>query len=335
MPGTDSSEARDPARDDAVVRPTGRGNVRWRLVWAILGLCAVGAVVFGVSGVASPKPCTACHGRGVFRAETRASAHAEVRCQSCHGPSGSIGSLVFAFRQPLHAYVPRAGAAAREAAAVPDERCKSCHESALQGVVSANGIRTNHSTCAVADACTDCHSTTAHGAATRWVRSYDMDHCLECHLASGNVACDLCHEGRDVADRVKFSTFAVTHGPSWQTSHGMGNTATCTVCHQARDCAECHGAGVPHESNYVSLHSGYAALPDARCTTCHKKDFCAACHGTEMPHPEGFTAGHVKAAKSDRELCARCHDESDCKICHEKHAHPGGAIGTTTSRGEQ
>lgn len=333
MPATDSSEAQDSARGDTSVRKTGRGNGRWRLVLAVLGLCAAFVIVLRVSGVVSPKPCTACHDRGAFRAETRASGHAEVGCRSCHAPSGSIGRMVFAVQQPLHAYVPRGSAVAREAAAVPDERCRSCHEGALQGVVSANGIRTNHSTCAVGAECTDCHSTTAHGAATKWIRSYDMDRCLACHLASGNVACDLCHEGRDVADRVKFSTFAVTHGPSWQTSHGMGDSATCAVCHKAEDCADCHGAGVPHESNFVSLHSTYAAQTDARCSTCHKEAFCSACHGIEMPHPAGFTAGHVKAAKSDRDLCARCHAESDCKVCHEKHAHPGGAISAAPSPG--
>ena len=83
-------------------------------------------------------------------------------------------------------------------------------------------------------------------------------------MASDNVGCDLCHQGRDAAARVKSSAFAVTHGPKWKTTHGMGDIATCTVCHAASDCADCHGAGVPHEPNFVDVHSSYAAQP--RCT---------------------------------------------------------------------
>ncbi len=206
---------------------------------------------------------------------------------------------------------------------------RACHEQVLKGVVVANGIRINHASCATTASCTDCHSSTAHGSATRWVRSYDMDGCLECHVAvEATWTCDLCHEGRDAADRVKFAAFAVTHGPKWKTTHGMGDAATCTVCHAASDCADCHGAGVPHEPNFVDVHSSYATEGDARCASCHKDAFCNACHGTEMPHPAGFTRRHAAASKEQPDLCTRCHDKSDCTNCHVKHVHPGGAVGS-------
>jgi hypothetical protein len=327
MRGTDSSESQDPTQGASALRTDSAARNRRRLVWAAVGLavvCVLGLRVFGVVG---PKPCTSCHDLGVFRAETQASPHASVDCRRCHQPPGVVGEAVFALQRPLHAYFPRTRPADREAAAVPDQRCSACHEKALQGVVVSNGIRMNHASCAATAACTECHSSIAHGKATRWVRSYDMDVCLECHMASDNIECDLCHEGRDTAVRVKSSAFAVTHGPKWKSTHGMGDTATCTVCHTAGDCADCHGAGVPHEPKFVDVHASYAAQPNARCASCHKDAFCNSCHGTEMPHPAEFTPRHSTEAEKQPGLCTRCHAASDCTNCHLKHVHPGGASG--------
>jgi hypothetical protein len=210
---------------------------------------------------------------------------------------------------------------------VPDIRCTACHNEDLKGVVGSKGIKINHASCAAGASCTDCHSSIAHGTATKWVRSYDMDMCLECHMKTGNVACNLCHESRGAPDRVKFAGFSVTHGPQWKTMHGMGDTTTCNVCHKAKDCAACHGAGVPHEPDFVKVHASVASQPDSKCSTCHKDTFCNSCHGTPMPHPQGFTAQHVAAAKAKPDMCKRCHDPSDCTNCHVKHVHPGGSVG--------
>ena len=246
---------------------------------------------------------------------------------------GATGSVVFALRQPLHEYVPIARGDNRDAAAVPDSRCRSCHEDVFTKVVVSNGIRVNHASCASEASCTDCHSTVAHGKATGWARSYDMDGCLECHMKSDNVACDLCHEGRRDADRVK-SAFAVTHGAKWKSTHAMGNVATCTVCHSTDDCEGCHGAGVPHGANFVDVHSAYAVEADAQCATCHQEAFCTGCHGMQMPHPADFTPAHSSLVKKQGTAkCMRCHVEEDCDECHEMHVHPGGAVGTSSSGG--
>ena len=172
-------------------------------------------------------------------------------------------------KRPLHTLLPISRAVDRDAAAVPDARCVACHEADLKRVVTQRGMRINHQSCSAGVSCTDCHSAVAHGTAIRWVRSYDMDTCLDCHMTANNVACDLCHDGKVASDRVKFAEFAVTHGPKWKNTHAMGDTSTCSVCHKAGDCAECHGVGVPHEANYVDLHSSYAGQVDERCGSCH------------------------------------------------------------------
>ncbi len=334
MVEADSIESQDPRQDDGAVSTKSGRSRRWRRVWAIVGLAVLCLLALRVAGVVGPKPCASCHDRAAFQAETQSSAHAQVECQACHDvASGPIGEAVFALRGPIHAYFPRSRAAIREAAAVQDSRCLECHQNELGETVASNGIRINHASCAAAVSCTDCHSSTAHGTAIGWVRSYDMEDCLECHMVSGKVACDLCHQGRDAAVRVKTSSFAVTHGPKWQTTHGMGDIATCNVCHTAGDCANCHGPGVPHEPEFVGVHSTYAEKEDAECASCHADAFCDSCHGTEMPHPGTFTSQHVTNSKEQPDLCARCHDDSDCQNCHVKHVHPGGAVGTGATAG--
>jgi hypothetical protein len=154
-----------------------------------------------------------------------------------------------------------------------------------------------------------------------------MDRCLACHISRSKTDCDLCHKGRDRASRIDSPTFAVTHGPNWRSTHGMGDGATCTVCHKPGDCVECHGPGVPHGPDFVQVHTGYAAEKGARCSACHAASFCEGCHGTPMPHAKTFTAGHAKAAAAKPDLCRRCHADSDCRTCHIKHVHPGGAVG--------
>lgn len=326
MVTTGSFESQDPVQGAGVVS-------RRRLVWAVIGLSLVGVLGLSVLGVAGPKPCTSCHDRQAFKAETQASAHASVECRRCHLAPGTVGDAIFAARWPFHAYLPPGRAADRDAAAVPDSRCRACHETVLESVVASNGIRMKHTSCATMSSCTDCHSATAHGRATRWVRSYEMDGCLGCHRELKNVGCDLCHKGQATAARVKSAAFAVTHGPAWRTTHGMGDSTTCIVCHTASDCGACHGVGVPHESGFVTVHATYAVQSEAKCASCHNDDFCNSCHGTAMPHPAGFTPRHMTDAKAQPDVCDRCHEKADCENCHVKHVHPGGAIGATVSEG--
>jgi len=326
MVGTDSTESQGSLQEaEAPQKPGVARRPRWyALGGAALALLCL--VTLGGANVVRAKPCTTCHGHGAFAAQTQASAHATVPCRDCHGPSGAIGEVVFALQRPLHARFSRVRPANRDAAAVADERCLECHSDIEQGVVTANGIRIKHASCGTTASCTECHSATAHGAATKWVRSYDMEACLECHADSENVACDLCHHDQKEAERVKFAAFAVTHGTRWKTTHAMGDAATCTVCHGPNDCVECHGTGVPHEPDFVDVHTSYATAQDAQCDSCHTDSFCDACHGIEMPHPTTFTPGHSSLAKANSDVCERCHATSDCEECHEMHVHPGGAV---------
>ena len=305
----------------------GSPGFRRRIIWSIAALIAIAVVGFGVFNAVALPGCSSCHDRNGFRAATAASPHGKVDCRSCHVPSGGLQRAGFGLRQTFHMFVPMPGASGRDAAAVPDSRCLVCHAKIEKVVTTSNGLRIAHGTCDKGARCSDCHSTTAHGEATAWVRSYDMDRCLACHVTKDQTACDLCHEGRGPRTRITSGTFAVTHGPQWRTTHGMGDSATCMVCHTPDKCVGCHGPGLPHTADFVKTHTTFARDKNAKCSSCHQTSFCDGCHGTAMPHTAQFTRDHPTLAADKPALCKRCHANSDCTECHVKHIHPGGAVG--------
>ncbi len=319
---------------EAPKRPTLPPRVLRSLVWIAVVLpftLVAGASVF--LAVVTPG-CARCHNDAAFVEATDRSAHSGVECVACHVPAGALDRAAFGFRQAFHMGIPIISSAGRDWEAVPDSRCMRCHEEVVDRVVAARGLRIDHATCAKGSACTDCHSTTAHTTATAWPRVYDMETCLRCHVASDVSAnCDLCHDGKLPADRVTTGVFAITHGPRWEQTHGMGGSATCTACHTAANCAKCHGVGLPHEPRYLKVHAAHALSKEARCLSCHEATFCSECHGTAMPHTNAFTRTHAAAARADEKLCTRCHAEADCITCHVTHVHPGGAIGALTGKG--
>jgi len=241
-------------------------------------------------------------------------------------PSGGLQRAVFGAGQTAHVLMVTR-ASSRDAAAVPDSRCMTCHAKIEKAVTTSNGIRIAHATCDKGAVCTDCHSTTAHGQATSWARSYDMDRCLACHVNKDQTACDLCHLGRGPRTRITSGSFAVTHGPQWRTTHGMGDPATCMVCHTPDKCVGCHGPGLPHTADFVKTHTTFARDKNAKCSGCHEQSFCDGCHGTPMPHTAQFTKDHPATAAAKPALCKRCHVDTDCTGVHENHIHPGGVVG--------
>lgn len=298
------------------------------LLWAAVVFPAVLVAALSVFNAVATPGCARCHDEAAFVEASQAAPHAGSDCVACHVPADPVDRVAFGFRQAFHMVIPVLDGEGREWAAVPDARCLSCHEEIDADIVVAQGLRIDHASCAEGSECADCHATTAHGAATSWPRTYDMETCLGCHVAKEVSAdCGLCHEGRLPADRITTGVFAITHGEQWRETHGMGDSSTCTACHTAANCESCHGAGLPHEPGYVKVHAADARSPRQRCGSCHQQTFCDGCHGTPMPHSRSFTKGHAKDAEANRALCDRCHADEDCVTCHVKHVHPGGAIG--------
>ena len=297
------------------------------VVWIAVAIVVVAVAIVGsltVSAVALPG-CESCHLSGEFARDSGVSPHASTECVACHVEPGVAGRYEFATRQVFHMVVPLIREVDRAAADVSDARCLSCHgELEIAKVTETNGMRIVHSKCADGATCTSCHSVTAHGASTRWPRTSRMEDCFSCHGDTNTVTdCDACHTRRDQRDLISSGTFRTTHGPEWQTTHGMGDTRTCVACHDDDKCGSCHGPGVPHEGRFLETHSTFSTDPASKCTTCHTKRFCSDCHGYPMPHTTKFTLEHGATVEKDGEKrCLRCHDKGDCTQCHVDHVHP-------------
>lgn len=303
------------------------------LLWTGVAFVATILVAFASSAIVGTYPiaCGRCHASAGFVEATEQSAHAAQSCTRCHGSGGPVARLAFGSRVVFGMVLHLTPVGGRSVAHVPDPTCTGCHESAMEGVIYANGRRILHEECARGSTCTDCHSTTAHGTQIAWPRTAQMDGCLECHATEDVFeGCDTCHDPRTPRERLGTGPWVNTHGAGWQTTHGMGDGTTCAACHPDGYCVRCHGIDLPHGDDFINRHSTDANADPAACDSCHDREtFCRDCHGIEMPHPASFATDHPGLVETGgEEACRRCHTQKDCDTCHEAHVHPGGATPT-------
>lgn len=305
-------------------------------LWAIAaGVLALLAVVAGAGS--SPSACVSCH-----TVAQSTGAHADAACYDCHLEQGTW-SLPGAKAHELFGMYPAAlvGREARDTSGMRVGRtpCLECHDAVLGQVVSADGLRIDHASCAPAPRlCSDCHDRAGHVASEdggSWTRTPVMEECVACHESEKAPAgCDTCHEGRLERDRLARGPWQITHGPTWRTTHGMGTLSGCRTCHDEAFCGKCHGVGYPHGADFGRTHGAKSRTATANCVSCHKSEqFCADCHGVAMPHPDGFLKQHPSTTDGvDDRRCVTCHPQDDCARCHERHIHPGGANGLPVPR---
>lgn len=294
-------------------------------------LLLVTVIGFSMAAAVSPRFCAVCHRSAVD--DLAQSAHADTTCDSCHAGSDVlslaenrlwVAGMVIA--SPVRAVFP-SGAQAQ----VDQNQCIGCHEAQLAATAESNGIIMNHRAPVNEDwSCQRCHRQIAHGPEGQTAAVYTMGTCLGCHSTSTQniTSCGTCHpeNARPSANRLTQTSFAVTHGSNWQSTHGMGDLETCDVCHAKDYCIGCHGMSLPHKPNYLKAHGEeMAQVGREACLTCHQAASCDACHGgVEMPHPNDFTSGHSQLVESEgQDSCETCHAESSCTECHERHRHPG------------
>lgn len=308
-----------------VVRLPGITRRRLR-VWAPALVLLL--VLASAAGTSQPLACSPCHSEH-YRF-VRSSSHASTTCYECHLPNGAWSLPEAKAREVTQMYPgqllgslnrrPPANETARAA-------CLNCHEDVLYQLVGSNGLRVLHSACAGTGSCDACHARVAHGEEARRAGQPVMDACIACHRQrEAATDCAACHDER--VDRVRLDTgpWQVTHGASWESTHGMGDLLSCATCHQEDFCVRCHGVPLPHPPDFGGTHGDSGVEGLAGCRTCHKtQEFCSDCHGMEMPHPEGFLQQHSSLAEGlEDPSCMRCHGSQDCIDCHTFHVHPGG-----------
>lgn len=298
--------------------------VRWAAWFAVVGVLVVVSSV-GLQ-TAFPGECVSCHTMASSEGDVVASAHAGVECASCHAGTTLTERVRFGYHQVYGMRFPLVDLTDSVTSSVSDSACVSCH-SGIDLVTESRGLRVMHDPCAEGSRCVSCHSPVAHPDAVSWPSTYAMERCLECHGArEASRSCETCHTGRIRQLIPSTGTFPITHGPNWESTHGMGEMSTCSTCHAEDFCRPCHGPGVPHSNRFVSVHGPFAKSASAECLTCHQESMCGDCHGYEMPHPVSFTEQHSTIVAEDGEAqCRYCHQPQDCITCHDMHVHPGGA----------
>lgn len=318
------------SRGGSLVHMPPSGSRRTRLWIYPLGLALIALSLAFASS--SPAACGSCHAMQPYVSGLSESAHAGVHCYSCHAGPSNGGVLGFKVREVGRMYLP--GLLGREVsgAATQVERsmCVDCHAQDADRI-PVTGIRILHSQCAGTGSCDTCHSAVAHLENTRFVSEPAMEDCVACHRQSeGPVGCDTCHAEKDRVERLSSSPWAVTHGPGWERTHGMGDLRSCDMCHTGEKCAGCHGVSLPHPADFGATHPAAARAARKSCEGCHDvARFCDGCHGLKMPHPDGFLSEHAtKTPTLDEPLCQKCHQIEDCQRCHTAHTHPGRTDGT-------
>lgn len=304
-----------------------RHIVRWA-PWVVVA----GLLVFAAPPLfftAAPVGCVSCHESRDLVSDVISGPHvdSEASCISCHVGSSITDRARFGFYQAYAMTLPILSTQGSAVSRVPDSSCTGCH-SELPEISVSQGLRIQHAACGEGSQCTDCHSTVAHGEQIKWPNTYHMDLCLRCHeTRQVSSSCETCHTGDLDRDRPTTGPWAITHGPNWQSTHGMGSMSTCGACHPEGYCTRCHGTGIPHDESFYDTHGRTSLAADARCEGCHTESFCSDCHSMEMPHPDTFAQEHgALVGEQGDQACGRCHAPEDCTGCHESHIHPGGAI---------
>lgn len=294
----------------------------------VVTVVLVGSVVLlaaslaGGFAVRSDVGCTVCHSMRPYAMALAEASHATLGCAECHASVGTTGLLADGFRfaswvtgsEPHLAYVD------------PDV-CLGCHADVREGIVEAAGIAVRHADF-LGEPCSSCHGGVGHRVENRWYRVLEMDDCMGCHRSSGQDPdqCAICHvPDATREDRREGPTaWRATHGPGWQSTHGMGDLDTCVSCHAPGFCTDCHGVRVPHPTDWLASHGPDTNLSgQTACATCHDPEWCTGCHGLEMPHASEFIKVHGPIARdSGEDVCGRCHDLRSCEVCHYESSHP-------------
>lgn len=307
------------------------------------GTLVVILLVIGVAGLvaetvtSAPAVCTACHEMSVRSVSWRASAHAGVKCVSCHQPPREW------YAWPL-TLVDRSGLIARDVVAhfandyespidtrsastgpMPDSVCLQCHD-VNRKATSGFRIRIDHPEHAKRNgSCVSCHVRTAHPLPDRGGPLTLMAQCYTCHgttsVPEAGTACTLCHPSG-------FELEPASHKPrAWQRGHGktsLSDPKQCGMCHKTTFCRECHGLEMPHPQNWAKIgepgHADYAEGNRAVCTRCHeeKPDLCSMCHHKAWNPTRGtWVQQHfIEVGEQGANYCMKCHVPVFCVRCH-------------------
>jgi hypothetical protein len=206
------------------------------------------------------------------------SVHANVACQRCHVPPGTVPQTVYAARMLGEFYLslvqPRRQPQLFNKPV--NTACQSCHID-LRTVSPSGDLNIPHKfhVDMLKMQCIQCHRYLVHqpnpaGTHTPWMAT-----CLQCH--DGKTAkngCQTCHTNK--------ATPVSHRAPDWTIIHPtMQSKINCKQCHAwtADWCRECHThRPADHTADWRTKHGAQVAK-HRNCEACHLPAFCIGCHG--------------------------------------------------------
>ncbi|MCL6472684.1 MAG: NapC/NirT family cytochrome c [Firmicutes bacterium] len=278
-----------------------------------------------------PKFCANCHSLKKEAKALEKSAHAGIKCLSCHQPPGITGAIAqkvdYARWFWVYAITNKANPGK---ARIEDAACLKCHSEVRQKTLSRYGIRVSHKEFLDAGAdCMDCHNSVAHAGLIKPETVPSMSACVKCHNdKTAKADCSLCHE-KDIGEKIR------TPKRDLIKTGIFVNWDFCYRCHQPQKCTNCHGLQMPHPPNWVSevKHALPAFTNPNVCFRCHDMPYAplqasrlqgCTCHGTMEYHgtfdewrkQHGPIATGKIPGNGENENCYSCHSEKLCDYCH-------------------
>lgn len=318
---------------------------RARITLALIGATALLLVIAGVAS-SSPALCGSCHEMAPHHESWSISAHAGVKCVSCHEtprewygqPLRAVERVQRLSRDVWHHLVGRFGdldqppSEIGQTSPISDDVCLQCH-SPNRKATSGFRILIDHAEHAErTGSCVACHVYTAHPDPVLGKPLSLMTRCYQCHGTAeqpdASAECSACHPS-------DFDLRPPSHlEDAWARDHGFSATnhpGMCEMCHEQSFCLDCHGVEMPHPAGWLDGPQGHgeAALTLDRevCYRCHTEapEWCAACHHESYDSAKGtWLEQHYDQARTAGVVsCLSCHEPVFCARCHKAPAGVG------------
>lgn len=309
--------------------------------------------LFGLEAASSSKYCASCHEMQPEYYTWKASTHSEVDCVNCHKDPDvkqiakiQAGEVVKDIRKDKDI----SAAIIRMTKEIPNSTCEKCHNMSTRQVSSSGDIIIPHDRHLDKNiACTQCHSSVAHGQIAdrnmTYKTDYDkwdskvgkaamsdlkftrptMDVCMDCHIARKvTTECSACHTTGMVPDSHKKADFKTkTHGLTAKTE-----LQDCNSCHKYMSTAKLEGYEEPSTiDKYLNKENTTQANKNEH-TYAKENTFCQDCHKQRpASHTGSFIGNHGAQASKNEQKCYTCHDPNrsntsssntvNCSTCHQ------------------
>ncbi len=231
-----------------------------------------------------------------------------------------------------------APAAVTAAAAIPDEKCVSCHDNPKLKDAAGHPMRVEAATLSASAhrrvACSDCHADalrTSHPGEK--LGTVDIAACTACHQEEFDKNKNSIHAAKGLT----VATCTGCHGSQHSVLKSKDPNNSMSAVNQVRQCGQCHRtmmagyltseharalfvSGLVSAPDCTGCHGGGHEIlrhdaPDAVTAAAHSPDTCGKCHaGILKEWSEGAHGELWRAGSSKGPVCMTCHEAHAIKV---------------------